>query len=153
MLIDLNKKMEIGNMQSNWSALLHRYMSRNIQMDPRPKNPAIASAPDAAWDRPAPMQAQTAMALRLPFIPLPDEINLSNPTMAKAWYDTVHFTMRVDGKTQTLHTQPLVFYAAVPKDAPHPKLGEAFIRFMTSKAGQAMFRETGYNPPKGGDLS
>ncbi len=92
-------------------------------------------------------------SLHLPFIPLPDEINLSNPAMAKAWYDTVHFTMQVDGKTQTLHTQPLVFYAAVPKDAPHPKLGEAFIRFMTSKAGQAMFRETGYNPPKGGDLS
>ncbi|WP_232821496.1 extracellular solute-binding protein [Acidithiobacillus ferrivorans] len=92
-------------------------------------------------------------SLHLPFIILPDEINLSNPAMAKAWYDTVHFSMMVDGKTKTLHTQPLVFYAAVPKDAPHPKLGEAFIRFMTSKAGQVMFKETGYNPPKGGDLS
>ncbi|MDA8181066.1 MULTISPECIES: extracellular solute-binding protein [Acidithiobacillus] len=87
-------------------------------------------------------------SLHLPFITLPDEINLSNPAMAKAWYDTVHFTMTVDGKTKTLDTQPLVFYAAVPKDAPHPKLGEAFIRFMTSKAGQAMFKETGYNNPR-----
>lgn len=92
-------------------------------------------------------------SLHLPFITLPDQINLSNPAMAKDWYDAVHFTMEVDGKTKTLHTQPLVFYAAVPKDAPNPKLGEAFIRFMTSKAGQAMFKETGYNPPKGGDLS
>ena len=92
-------------------------------------------------------------SLHLPFITLPDEINLSNPAMAKAWYDTVHFTMTVGGKTKTLHTQPLVFYATVPKDAPNPKLGEAFIRFMTSKAGQVMFKETGYNPPKGGDLS
>ncbi|WP_226854641.1 extracellular solute-binding protein [Acidithiobacillus ferriphilus] len=92
-------------------------------------------------------------SLHLPFITLPDEINLSNPAMAKAWYDSVHFTMTVDGKTKILDTQPLVFYAAVPKDAPNPKLGEAFIRFMTSKAGQAMFKETGYNPPKGGDLS
>uniref|UniRef100_UPI0026183337 extracellular solute-binding protein n=1 Tax=Acidithiobacillus sp. TaxID=1872118 RepID=UPI0026183337 len=88
-------------------------------------------------------------SLHLPYVTLPDQINLSNPAMVKDWYSKVHFTLNVDGKAKTVHTQPLVFYAAVPVDAPDPKLGMAFIRFMTSPQGQAMFKETGYNPPKG----
>ncbi|ACH83454.1 MULTISPECIES: extracellular solute-binding protein [Acidithiobacillus] len=88
-------------------------------------------------------------SLHLPYITLPDQINLSNPAMVKDWYSKVHFTLNVDGKPQTVHTQPLVFYAAVPVDAPDPKLGMAFIHFMTSPQGQTMFKETGYNPPKG----
>ncbi len=88
-------------------------------------------------------------SLHLPFITLPDAINLSNPGKARTWYDTVHFTMKIDGKSTVLHTEPLVFYAAVPRDAPHPRLGAAFIRFMTGKAGQALFKAGGYNPPKG----
>ncbi|MEY2334023.1 extracellular solute-binding protein [Acidithiobacillus ferrianus] len=88
-------------------------------------------------------------SLHLPYVTLPDQINLSNPAMVKDWYSKVHFTLNVDGKPKTVHTQPLVFYAAVPVDAPDPKLGMDFIHFMTSPQGQAMFKETGYNPPKG----
>ncbi len=91
-------------------------------------------------------------SLHLPYITLPDQINLSNPAMVKNWYSKVHFTLNLDGKPKTMHTQPLVFYAAVPTDAPDPKLGMAFIHFMTSPQGQAMFRETGYSPPKGSML-
>lgn len=88
-------------------------------------------------------------SLHLPYITLPDQINLSDPAMSKDWYSKVHFTLNVDGKAKTVHTQPLVFYAAVPSDAPDPKLGMAFIHFMTSPQGQAMFKETGYSAPKG----
>ncbi|MGE4530155.1 MAG: extracellular solute-binding protein [Acidithiobacillus sp.] len=88
-------------------------------------------------------------SLHLPYITLPDQINLSDPAQSKDWYSKVHFTLNVDGKPQTMSTQPLVFYAAVPTDAPNPKLGMAFIHFMTSPAGQAMFKETGYSKIKG----
>ena len=88
-------------------------------------------------------------SLHLPYITLPAQINLSDPAMSKDWYSKVHFTLNVDGHPKTVHTQPLVFYAAVPTDAPDPKLGMAFIHFMTSAAGQAMFKETGYSQPKG----
>jgi tungstate/molybdate binding protein len=62
----------------------------------------------------------------LPYIRLPDQINLSNPAMVQKWYGKVHFTIKLpNGKTDTLSTQPLVFYAAVLKNAAHPKLGAA----------------------------
>jgi molybdenum ABC transporter molybdate-binding protein len=37
-------------------------------------------------------------------------------------------------------------YIAVPKDAPHPKLGEALLQFMVSPKGQAIFAKYGYDP-------
>lgn len=90
---------------------------------------------------------------KLPYIKLPNEINLSDPNLAAPWYDKVHFDLaQPDGKTETLSTQPLVFYAAVLKNAPNPKAGEAFIKLMRSPQGQAMFKHDGYSEPKGGDL-
>ncbi len=86
----------------------------------------------------------------LPFVPLPDEINLSNPAMDKEWYGTVHFSLTgPDGKPHEVHTQPLVFYAAALKDAPEPALAAKFVSFLLSPAGQAAFAETGYGKPKG----
>lgn len=91
-------------------------------------------------------------SLKLPFIPLPDQINLSDPSMIKRWYATAAITLDVKGKTQVLHTQPLVFYACVPHDAPNPKAGHAFVAMMQSKAGQDLFASYGYNPPQGGTI-
>lgn len=88
----------------------------------------------------------------LPYVALPDEINLSNPDMAKQWYDTVSFSVKDSaGKDKVLHTQPLVYYAAVLKNAPHgAAAGKAFVDFMLSKPGQALFKQNGYAAPKGG---
>lgn len=89
---------------------------------------------------------------KLPYIVLPDEINLSNPDMSAQWYDTVSFTIKDSaGKEKTLHTQPLVFYAAVLKNAPNPKAAKEFIAFMKSTEGQKIFQENGYDKPKGHD--
>lgn len=42
----------------------------------------------------------------LPYVALPDEINLRNPSMAKRWYDTVSFTIKDSkGQDRLLHTQ------------------------------------------------
>ncbi|MEI2265551.1 extracellular solute-binding protein [Erwinia sp. CGal63] len=89
----------------------------------------------------------------LPFITLPDEINLSNPTLNDSWYSKVSFTI-VDAKGQqkTLHPQPLVFYAAVLKNAPHPELAQKFVQFMQSEQGQQLFKQNGYGQPKGGAI-
>ncbi len=90
----------------------------------------------------------------LPYIALPDEINLSNPAMAKQWYDTVSFTIKDSkGQDQVLHTQPMVFYAAVLKNAPDgAEQGKNFVAFMQSAEGQKIFKEFGYAGPKGENL-
>ncbi|QKJ87535.1 ABC transporter substrate-binding protein [Paramixta manurensis] len=89
----------------------------------------------------------------LPYLKLPDEINLSNPQMSKAWYDKVSFTLTdAHGKTSELHTQPLVFYAAVLKNAPQPALAQKFVSFLQSAEGQHLLQQNGYDQAKGGDL-
>ncbi len=89
----------------------------------------------------------------LPFISLPDEINLSNPDMDAKWYKTVQFTITLpNGKESTLNTQPLVFYATVLKDSKQPALAEKFVQFLQSPEGQKLFGDNGYSPPKGGSI-
>jgi len=74
--------------------------------------------------------------------------------MAKQWYDGVSFTIKdSQGKDQLLHTQPMVFYAAVLKNAPNGvEQGKKFVTFLQSAAGQALFKEYGYAAPKGDAL-
>lgn len=90
----------------------------------------------------------------LPYVVLPDEINLSNPVMTKRWYDTVSFIIKDSkGQDRLLHTQPLVFYAAVLKNAPDGvEQGQKFVSFMQSDEGQKLFRAFGYAEPKGDTL-
>jgi len=87
----------------------------------------------------------------LPFVQLPDEINLSNPAMIADWYSKVHFTITgPDGKPHVLSTQPLIFYAAVLKTATNPTLAQKFVDFLQSPAGQKDFQDNGYGKPMGG---
>ncbi|WCG85152.1 extracellular solute-binding protein [Pectobacterium sp. A5351] len=90
----------------------------------------------------------------LPYVALPDEINLSNPVMAKQWYDTVSFPIKDSaGNREIIHTQPLVYYAAVLKNAPNGMdQGEKFVQFMQSAEGQKVFDQYGYAAPKGDAL-
>ncbi|NDL64650.1 extracellular solute-binding protein [Acerihabitans arboris] len=93
------------------------------------------------------------ISAKLPYITLPDEINLSNPAMSKDWYDKVSFPVKdAAGQEKTLHTQPLVFYAAVLNNAPDAAQARKFIAYMQSQAGQDLLRQNGYGQPKGGSL-
>jgi len=93
------------------------------------------------------------LSAKLPYIALPDEINLSNPTFTKDWYDTVSLTLPdKTGKDQVLKPQPLVFYAAVLKNAPNPEQAKAFVAYMQSAGGQKLFEANGYGKPKGDAL-
>ena len=90
---------------------------------------------------------------KLPYIALPRQINLSDPSQQSGWYDKVHFSITgAGGKVAQLSTQPLVFYAAVLKNAGNPHAGKAFIRLMQGAQGQQMFKAYGYSRPKGGAL-
>src|SRR5258708_15559141 len=89
----------------------------------------------------------------LPYIELPDEINLSNPAMEAAWYKNVEFSITLPGgKVATLNTQSLVFYATVLKDTKQPALAQKFVEFLQSPHGQKLVDDNGYSPPKGGPI-
>lgn len=87
-------------------------------------------------------------SLHLPYIPLPGAVNLSDPALER-FYQQV--ALQLPGGSQ-VKVSPLVFYAAVPKTAPDPALGEAFLAYLRSQAGQAAFSAYGYGPPSGPPL-
>lgn len=93
-------------------------------------------------------------SVHLPYVALPDEINLSNPAMTKQWYETVSFTIKdSNGRDQVVHTQPMVLYAAVLKDAQDGvEQGQKFVSFMQSAEGQKLFKAFGHAEPKGDSL-
>jgi molybdate/tungstate transport system substrate-binding protein len=85
----------------------------------------------------------------LPFIPLPAAINFSNPALARSSYDKASLTLTIKGVTKTLHPSPLVFYAAVLKNAANPQAATEFVKFLNGPQGQSILAQYGYNPGKG----
>ena len=80
---------------------------------------------------------------------MPPEINFSDPAYEKDWYSQATLTLPIAGKITTIHPTPLVYYATVLKNAKHPKAAEAYVKFLTSPQGQALFAKYGYGPAKG----
>jgi molybdate/tungstate transport system substrate-binding protein len=78
------------------------------------------------------LYVSAARDLALPYLALPDEINLSNPAMATS-YAGVKFT---NNKGQTFHGKPISFSAAVLKNASNPQAAHHFIEFLLSPRGQ-----------------
>ncbi len=89
---------------------------------------------------------------KLPFITLPNEVNFSDPALAKTWYSAAALTLTVKGVTKTVHPGALVFYAAVLKNAPNPQAGQAFVEFLSSAEGQAIFQKFGYGTAAGAKI-
>ncbi|MDE2581557.1 MAG: substrate-binding domain-containing protein [Rhodospirillales bacterium] len=87
---------------------------------------------------------------RLPFILLPKEINLGDPTQAKAWYDRAKITVPgPHGTHKTVSPQPLEFYAVALDNAADPAMARRFVHFLRSAEGQKLFASYGYSPPGG----
>jgi molybdate/tungstate transport system substrate-binding protein len=80
----------------------------------------------------------------IPFVTLPDEINLGNASM-NASYQAA--SLELNGKTY--HPQPLVYYAATITGSPHAEKAAAFVQWFSSDAGQAILRKYAYDPPAG----
>jgi molybdate/tungstate transport system substrate-binding protein len=84
--------------------------------------------------------------LNLPYVPLPAAINLSGQNVRTEHPDV---TLSVGGKSYT--PEPLIYYAAVLKDAPNAKGAAAFIEWLKANEAQAIFRKYNYDSP--GDAS
>jgi molybdate/tungstate transport system substrate-binding protein len=80
--------------------------------------------------------------LKIPYIVLPAEINLSGQDVRAQHPDV---TLTVSGKT--FAPEPLIYYAAALKDAPSPKAAAAFVEWLTREEAQAIFRQYSYDPP------
>ncbi|HEV7676031.1 MAG TPA: extracellular solute-binding protein [Candidatus Angelobacter sp.] len=84
--------------------------------------------------------------LNLPYVPLPAEINLSGQDVRAEHPD---ITLSVGGKSYA--PEPLIYYAAVLKDATNAKGAKAFVEWLKGDEAQAIFRKYQYDSP--GDAS
>ncbi len=85
---------------------------------------------------------------KLPYVTLPAAVNFSDPKLAKD-YAKASLTVTVKGVTKTVHPGLLVFYATVLNNAQNPQAAAAFVKFLESPQGQAIFLRNGYNPGEG----
>ena len=78
----------------------------------------------------------------LPYITLAKEINLSGQNVHAEHPDV---TLTVGGKTYS--PEPLIYYAAILKDAPNKKGAVAFAEWLKGEEAQGIFRRYFYDPP------
>lgn len=90
-----------------------------------------------------------ARSHHLPTITLPAEIDLADPALQSTWYARADERLP-DGRA--LRAEPLVFYAAVLKNAPDARLGQAYVDFLAGPQGQRILHRYGYGKPHGGAL-
>jgi molybdate/tungstate transport system substrate-binding protein len=104
---------------------------------------------DYAW-----LYSSVARFHDLPYVALPDSVNLSAPQLADVYNQTV---VRVPGRTGApgdtieVRGRAIELAASVPRAAPHPEVARAFFRFLVSTDGQAVLRQTGLltvDPPE-----
>lgn len=81
-----------------------------------------------------------AKAANIPYITLPDQINLGNPAYAST-YATVHWT---DPKTDKVHTgAPILYTITIPSTSKNRAGAIAFANFMLSSQGQSILQKDG----------
>jgi molybdate/tungstate transport system substrate-binding protein len=88
-----------------------------------------------------------AEVMRLPYVALPPEIDLSDPERAGDYARAVVRLPRLHrASTDSLEFrgEPIVYGLAIPRAAPNPAAAQAFVRFMLSPAGQAILRRNGF---------
>jgi len=78
----------------------------------------------------------------LPYVTLPKEVNLSGQNV-RAEHPEISLT--VGGKTY--NPEPLIYYAAVLKDAPNKQGAAAFVEWLRGKEGQGIFERFFYDSP------
>lgn len=82
----------------------------------------------------------TAQEEHLSYIPLPPQINLSDPAMA-ADYAKVSIHA---GSLGTLTAKPIIYGLTIPASAPDATLAQKFISFVLGPQGQAIMRSSGF---------
>jgi molybdate/tungstate transport system substrate-binding protein len=82
----------------------------------------------------------SALESHLKYIALPAQINLSDPALA-ADYAKVSIHA---GSLGTLTAKPIIYGLTIPTNAPDAALGQKFVSFVLSPAGQAIMRSNGF---------
>jgi molybdate/tungstate transport system substrate-binding protein len=81
--------------------------------------------------------------LQIPYISLPDAINLGGAA-SKLQVEHAEISLMINGNSY--HPEPLIYYAAVLKEAAHPRSAAAFVGWLRGDEAQAIFRRYGYDP-------
>ena len=80
----------------------------------------------------------------LPYISLPDAINLGNQSMHQLYQQA---SVTLGGKTR--HPQALVYYAAVITGSAHAGKAAVFVQWLSTAAARQIFRKYAYDAPVG----
>jgi molybdate/tungstate transport system substrate-binding protein len=83
-----------------------------------------------------------AADLRLPFVPLPKEINLGDPTLIDAYAKAQIMVPDFRGKNEMIPGRNIAFGITRMKDAPNPEGAADFIRFVLSPEGRAILERS-----------
>jgi len=91
--------------------------------------------------------ASIAQTAKLPYVDLPDPVDLSNPALAEQYS---HARVRVPGKSRSgtdsveFRGEPIVYALTIPRGAAHPRAAQAFVRFVLSPEGQSILKANGF---------
>jgi len=99
-----------------------------------------------------PVYKHEAVERGLPFVTLPAQINLGDPSYAN-YYSEASYTLQ---NNRTVYGQPIVFVATIPMTAKDSEAASAFVQFLLSTTGQQILREHGFGQVKftiGGDTT
>ncbi|HLJ90475.1 MAG TPA: extracellular solute-binding protein [Candidatus Angelobacter sp.] len=77
----------------------------------------------------------------IPYLTLPEAVNLSGRLQED------HGGIALTVGEKTYHPEPLIYYAAVLKDAPNPKSAAALVEWLKGEEAQSIFRRFDYDPP------
>jgi molybdate/tungstate transport system substrate-binding protein len=81
-------------------------------------------------------------AFHLPYITLPEEINLGSTRFADE-YQKASLTLG----DKTYHPEPLIYYATTLKDSAHPREAARFVEWLQGAQAQQILRQFSYDPP------
>ena len=83
------------------------------------------------------------------WVDLPPEINLSDPSQAATYAEArvvLPGASRGAKDSVEFRGEPIVYALTIPRNAPHPGIAEAFVRFLFSQDGQRILAEAGLQP-------
>jgi len=87
-----------------------------------------------------------AVDYKLPYTPLPKEINLGDPTHEADYAEAEITVPDYRGGREKIHGTYLAFGLTIPKKVRHLELAQEFVRFMLSPKGMAILKRSGFNP-------
>ena len=87
-----------------------------------------------------------AVDYKLPYTPLPKEINLGDPAHAGDYAAAEISVPDYRGGRETIKGTFIAFGLTIPKKARQPELAREFVRFMLSQKGMDILKRSGFNP-------